>query len=75
MKTKEILEKAKKVVLLERVAAWYGKHMAGEKQSDTVETLVWGVDRGDISIREALYISFIVGFQWHEDFEKAGKEG
>lgn len=70
MKTKEILKKAKDVLLSDHVAAWYEKHLMGKKQSDTVEILEKGIEKGEISMREALYISFIVGFQWHEKFEK-----
>ena len=51
------------------VQKWYDKNLSSAPQTDTIKMLERGVDRGELSTREALSISLLVGYQWNVKFE------
>ena len=68
MKTEEMLKKSLEVLKTEKVGIWYGKNLHGNKQSDTIESLEKGIENEELTVKEALFMAWLVGFQWHEQF-------
>lgn len=52
-----------------KVQVWYNKNLEDKPQENTITQLLKGIADNEISIREALHISFIVGFQWSVNFK------
>lgn len=52
-----------------KVQVWYNEKMKDKPQENTITQLLKGISDNEISIREALHISFIVGYQWNNNFE------
>jgi len=51
------------------VLKWYETNLTTMPQSETVKTLEKGIERGEITTREALSICLLVGVQWNVKFE------
>jgi hypothetical protein len=67
-KNKEMLKKCRKILITDKVAEWYTENLEGDKQENTIETLLKGIEKGKITIIQALYLAWLVGFQWNEKF-------
>lgn len=69
MKKIELLKACVEILERPKVSQWYSENLEKKSQSDTINSLVDGVSKGKISIREALSIALVVGAQWNEKFE------
>jgi len=63
------LKKCIEVLKSPYVSKWYDANLTSTPQSETISTIEKGVERGEISVKEALVISFLVGYQWNVKFE------
>lgn len=51
------------------VQKWYDENLKGENQAETINSLMKGIEEKKLTVKEALFIAFIVGLQWKEKFE------
>ena len=65
MKKSELLKECARIMAFPEVAAWYEKNLQGQPQSETIKTLEIALADGKISIRAALSIALVTGFQWN----------
>ena len=63
------LKKCIEVLGSPSVLKWYETNLTTMPQSETVKTLEKGIERGEITTREALSICLLVGVQWNVKFE------
>ena len=63
------LKKCIEVLESPSVLKWYETNLTTMPQSETVKTLEKGIERGEITTREALSICLLVGVQWNVKFE------
>jgi len=63
------LKKCIEVLESPSVLTWYETNLSTMPQSETVKTLEKGIERGEITTREALSICLLVGLQWNIEFE------
>ena len=64
-----LLDECLKVLQDPKVETWYTKNLTGRPQKDTIRDLARGVESGDLDLKSALAIAFIVGFQWMDKFK------
>ena len=65
---KELLKECGKILETSNVAYWYKENLQSQSQYDTINMLIRGIKREEISLREGLSIALIVGFQWNIKF-------
>ena len=65
---KELLKDCIKIFQTQNVAYWYKENLQSQSQYDTINSLIRGIKREEISLREGLSIALIVGFQWNIKF-------
>jgi len=52
-----------------KVQAWYQLNMESHPQGETVSILIDAVEMKQLTLKEALSIAVIVGYQWNIKFE------
>ena len=52
-----------------KVQVWYQLNMESHPQSETVSILIDAVEMKQLTLKEALSIAVIVGYQWNIKFE------
>ena len=63
------LRKCIEVLNSPSVEKWYETNLETMPQSNTIPTLEKGIEKGEITTREALSICLLVGLQWSVKFE------
>ena len=63
------LKKCIEVLESPSVLKWYETNLQTMPQSETIKTLEKGIEREEITTREALSICLLVGLQWNVKFE------
>lgn len=69
MKKDVLLKECVSIMRSEKVEKGYNKIMKGHPQEDTISVLEKAIENNELTIKAALVISFVVGFQWLEKFE------
>ena len=69
MKKDILLKECISIMRSEKLEKWYNKNMKGEPQENTISVLEKAMKNNELTIKEVLIISFIVGFQWLEKFK------
>ena len=69
MKKDVLLKECVNIMHSEKLEKWYNKNMKGKSQENTISVLEQAVKNNELTIKEALVISFVVGFQWLGKFE------
>jgi len=69
-KNRLLLKECAEILKDPKVFEWYSLNMVNKNQGDTVNHLLQGVEEGHLTVRQALLIALLVGFQWSVDFEK-----
>jgi hypothetical protein len=69
MQKNKLIHECAEIMKTPKVMDWYTQHLLGKNQGDTIKSLEAGVAAGDITMKEALSIALIVGFQWTVNFK------
>ena len=52
------------------VEKWYLANMKGKPQVETIKQLLNGIVEGTLTLKDALQIALIVGYQWNINFKE-----
>jgi hypothetical protein len=66
---KELLKECVKIMATPKVEKWYTENLETKSQKETIDTLIQAYNKGELTLREALSIALIVGYQWNVKFE------
>jgi hypothetical protein len=64
-----LLTEAIQVMQRPNVDSWYKQTLEGKRQEETINDLVRAIEVGTLTPREALFIAFLVGYQWEVKFK------
>jgi hypothetical protein len=68
-KKNELLKECLKVMQDPSVEKWYSENLAKKPQIETIRILEQAVLSEDITVKAALCIALVVGFQWDVKFK------
>jgi hypothetical protein len=68
MKKDIFFKKAAKI--LKNKEKYFDKKFMGKPQENTIDDLLDGIKKKEITTEEALYFALIVGFQWKVNFDE-----
>jgi len=69
---KKKAELLKEIVLMTahpKIQKWYNLNLETTPQAETIDNLVKGIDKKEITVREALALALLTGVQWNVKFE------
>lgn len=69
MKKDVLLKECVSIMRSEKLEKWYNKNLKGKPQENTISVLEKAVESNELTIKEVLVISFVIGFQWLEEFD------
>ena len=68
MKKDVLLKECLSIMRSEKLEKWYNKNMKGKPQENTISVLEKAVESNELTIKEVLVVSFVIGFQWLREF-------
>lgn len=68
-KKSELIKECIEILAKPNISTWYDKNLKGTPQYQTINLLEKAIKENQLSIKEALAICLIVGFQWNVKFE------
>lgn len=68
-KKSELLKEVVLMISAPKIQKWYNENLETNPQAETIDSLEKGVLTKQITIREALALSLLVGVQWNEKFD------
>jgi hypothetical protein len=68
-KKAELLKEIVLMIAHPKIQKWYNLNLETTPQAETIDNLVKGIDKKEITVREALALALLTGVQWNVKFE------